>query len=188
MIYISPGPNMKAAWQSTGQAAWRYAIERMVCAGKTFPFYPMILTDRDYPYIAMPDAVCPTPGLVFKTGGTDQCGANDITVDIADVGSINTTTCTDPKLDSPVPLVQTPATVDTISIVWVAVTGATGYDLRYRKKTTTPWTTVTTATSPKAVGGLDAATTYEFQLKAKAGGNPLDSDWSASAEGTTAAS
>lgn len=93
---------------------------------------------------------------------------------------------------SPPPLVRPPAvptglgttdiysravTTNSISMGWRAVTGATVYDLRYRKDNTGAWTTIENLTSnSRLVSNLESNTSYTFQVRA--GNSAGDSAWS----------
>lgn len=71
-----------------------------------------------------------------------------------------TTTCTAPSA-----LVSSAITSTGATVSWGAVTGATSYTLQYKKSSVTTWTTVTgITTTSKALTGLTAATTYNFQV------------------------
>lgn len=49
---------------------------------------------------------------------------------------------------------------------WAAVTSATSYNVRYKAITATTWVTTTSTTVSKAITGLLAGTSYEFQVQA----------------------
>lgn len=57
-------------------------------------------------------------------------------------------------------ITQTSAT-----LTWSAATGAVNYNIRYRINGTATWTNTTSATTSKAISGLTAGTTYEFQVQ-----------------------
>jgi len=48
---------------------------------------------------------------------------------------------------------------------WTAATGATSYNVQYRKTGTTTWSTGTTATTSFSATGLTAASSYEWQVR-----------------------
>ncbi|MEY4594116.1 MAG: hypothetical protein RIQ47_526 [Bacteroidota bacterium] len=48
---------------------------------------------------------------------------------------------------------------------WTAVSGATSYNIQYKTSTATTWTTVTSTTNSRAITGLTAATTYNWQVQ-----------------------
>jgi hypothetical protein len=50
------------------------------------------------------------------------------------------------------------------TLSWSAVTGALGYDVRYRESGTTPWTTSSTSGTSLSISGLNGCTNYEFQV------------------------
>ncbi|MFN3980105.1 MAG: hypothetical protein ACK4SA_06965 [Caldilinea sp.] len=53
-----------------------------------------------------------------------------------------------------------------ITVTWGAVTGASGYDLQYRKQGTTTWTSVSSVSSGWQLSTTDEST-FEFQVMAK---------------------
>ncbi len=73
----------------------------------------------------------------------------------------------------------------TATLGWTAVSGASSYNIQYRKSGTTAWTSTTSTTNSKAISGLTASTLYEFQVQTVCtGGN---STFTASATFTTLA-
>jgi len=52
-----------------------------------------------------------------------------------------------------------------LTVNWDNITGVTGWEVRYRIKGTTNWTTVTTVTNSKALTSLTTATIYEVQIR-----------------------
>jgi hypothetical protein len=52
------------------------------------------------------------------------------------------------------------------TLTWGAVSGATSYNVQYKLSTATTWTTVTSTTNSRALTGLTAASTYNFQVSA----------------------
>ena len=66
---------------------------------------------------------------------------------------------------------------------WAAVSGATSYNIQYRKTGTTTWTSGTSTTTSLAVSGLTSSTIYEFQVQTVCSGGT--SAFSASATFTT---
>ncbi|MBL0017142.1 MAG: T9SS type A sorting domain-containing protein [Bacteroidetes bacterium] len=68
---------------------------------------------------------------------------------------------------------------------WAAVTGATSYNVQYKINGGTTWTTTTSTTNSKAVTGLAAATTYNWQVQAVCSGG--NSAYVAGANFTTSA-
>lgn len=92
-------------------------------------------------------------------------------------------------LDAPANLSGGTPTALTIPATWDAVTGATGYVLRYRVQGTTTWTTRTQVTATTdTITGLTPATAYDLQVMAKGNGTTTgDSPWSATVTATTAA-
>jgi hypothetical protein len=71
------------------------------------------------------------------------------------------------------------------TVSWAAVSGAVSYDLQYRVNGTSTWTSVAgITTTARALTGLTAATTYEYQVRTNCSGS--SSAYSASATFTTA--
>lgn len=55
--------------------------------------------------------------------------------------------------------------VDIATLSWVAVTGASGYNIQYRISGASSWTTIATTTNSLTLTGLSTATTYDFQVQ-----------------------
>jgi hypothetical protein len=91
-------------------------------------------------------------------------------------GSTPPPTCTNPDN-----LAASSITSSSATLTW-ASTGATGYTVRYRPTGTTTWTIVSSNTNSKAISGLAASTTYEFQVQSSC--SPTTS-WSIIASFTT---
>jgi hypothetical protein len=77
-------------------------------------------------------------------------------------------------------------TSSSATLDWSDVSGATGYNIQYRKTGTATWANTTSTTSSKAVSGLASSTTYEFQVQTVCSGGT--SVFSSSATFTTSAS
>ncbi|MCL2623781.1 MAG: fibronectin type III domain-containing protein, partial [Planctomycetaceae bacterium] len=79
----------------------------------------------------------------------------------------------------PTNLRSTARTPGSVTLIWNAATGATGYVLQYKKATDTTWTTATVASGAltATVSGLSADTDYNFRVQAANAGGA--SDWSA---------
>lgn len=56
-------------------------------------------------------------------------------------------------------------TDNSATVSWTAVSGATGYNIQYRVTGTSIWLTASSATASKALSGLSASSTYEFQVQ-----------------------
>ncbi len=52
------------------------------------------------------------------------------------------------------------------TVSWAAVTGASSYNVQYKLSTATTWTTTTSTTTSKALTGLTAGSTYNYQVQA----------------------
>ncbi len=75
-----------------------------------------------------------------------------------------TTTCGTPTSLSASAISSTTATLN-----WVAVSGATSYNVQYKTSAATTWTSTTSTTVSKAITGLTASTSYQFQVAAVCG-------------------
>lgn len=95
-----------------------------------------------------------------------------------------------PPAPLPVPtgLAATPGDT-TVSLTWAAVTGASGYRVRYKPASATDWLGGQTVIAGTTVvtDGLTNGTEYDFQVQAVGGASASDSPWSATVKGTPAA-
>ncbi|MBP6532198.1 MAG: fibronectin type III domain-containing protein, partial [Bacteroidia bacterium] len=71
-----------------------------------------------------------------------------------------TTTC-----GIPTGLNVTGITTSAATLGWTSASGATSYNVQYRKSGTTSWTNTTSTTASKTVSGLLATSAYEFQVQ-----------------------
>lgn len=69
-----------------------------------------------------------------------------------------------PTCDIPGNLSTSNITETSATLTWGAVTGATGYDVRYKPTASGTWTTTTSSSSSKDITGLTSGTEYEFQV------------------------
>ena len=63
-------------------------------------------------------------------------------------------------------LSATGITTTAATLNWTAVSGASSYNVQYRQSGTATWTPTTSTTNSKAISGLVAGTTYDFQVAA----------------------
>jgi len=112
-----------------------------------------------------------------KTSGTEQILNLKIIGTVSSSGS----SCGVASGLSAINITSSSATLD-----WNDVSGATGYNIRYRKTGTSTWSNATSATSSVAVSGLASSTTYEFQVQTVCSGGTT-SAFSSSATFTTTA-
>ncbi len=77
-------------------------------------------------------------------------------------------------------------TMVSATLNWLAIVGATGYNIQYRIAGTTTWTATTSTTNSKSITSLVAGTTYEFQVQVKCSGTST-SAYSASSTFVTSA-
>jgi hypothetical protein len=70
-----------------------------------------------------------------------------------------------PSCQTPSGLYSESVTNSSAVLRWNAVANASSYDVQYRKTGSGSWTTVNASTNSKSISGLQAASTYEFQVK-----------------------
>ncbi|HYV92691.1 MAG TPA: M4 family metallopeptidase [Chitinophagales bacterium] len=80
----------------------------------------------------------------------------------------------------------TAITSSSATLNWGSVSGATSYNVQYRVVGNATWTSTTSTTTSKAISGLAANTTYEFQVQTVCSGG--SSSFSGSATFTTLSS
>ncbi|MFN9597052.1 MAG: fibronectin type III domain-containing protein [Bacteroidota bacterium] len=83
-----------------------------------------------------------------------------------------TTTATGTTCGTPSGLSANSVTTSSATLNWVAVSGASSYNVQYRPNSTTVWTTTTSATTSVNISGLTAATQYTYQVQAVCSGTP----------------
>jgi hypothetical protein len=76
------------------------------------------------------------------------------------------TTKTANSCGNPTGLTSSSITTTGSTLGWTAVSGATSYNVQYKLSTATTWTTTTSTTTSKALTGLTAGSTYNFQIQA----------------------
>jgi hypothetical protein len=82
------------------------------------------------------------------------------------VASTFTTTTATSSCGNPTGLTATSISTTGATLGWTAVSGATSYNVQYKLSTATTWTTTTSTTTSKALTGLTAGSTYNFQIQA----------------------
>jgi hypothetical protein len=82
-------------------------------------------------------------------------------------GLLNFTTTGSPACDIPNNFGPTAVGDDNITVSWDAFGGALSYDIRYRIKGTSVWTTVNTASTSLPLTGLDAGTDYKIGIRSR---------------------
>ncbi|WP_309640777.1 fibronectin type III domain-containing protein [Flavobacterium sp.] len=97
--------------------------------------------------------------------------------------SANFTTST-PTCDVPTALIASNITTASATLSWMAVSGATGYNMQYKPTGTATWTSLNATTNTINLSNLLMATNYEFQVQALC---MVTSAYSASVNFTTAA-
>ena len=86
----------------------------------------------------------------------------------------------------PTGLTASSITTTTATLGWTAVTGATSYNVQYKLSSASSWTTVTASTNSKALTGLVAGSTYNYQIQTVCSSSS-SSSYSTAASFTTAA-
>ncbi|MBK9732047.1 MAG: fibronectin type III domain-containing protein [Chitinophagaceae bacterium] len=76
--------------------------------------------------------------------------------------------CTPPSTScgTPAGLSSSAITSSSATVSWSAVSGATSYNVQYKLSGSSTWTTTTSTTTSKALSGLTASTTYNYQVQA----------------------
>lgn len=77
------------------------------------------------------------------------------------VSCLNTNSC-----GTPLALSVSAITASAATLSWSLVSGASSYNVKYKKTTATTWTTVTSTSTSKTISGLTAGTAYQFQVQA----------------------
>ena len=76
------------------------------------------------------------------------------------------TTASTTSCGTPTGLASSAITSTGATVSWTAVSGATSYSIQYKLSSATTWTTTTSTTNSKALTGLTASSTYNFQVSA----------------------
>ena len=90
------------------------------------------------------------------------------------LASVSLTATNTPPCGTPTGLMGSNITPSSITIAWNAVSGATSYQLYYKKVSspaTATWQTVTVNTTTKLLIGLQNNASYQFRVRAKCGGS-----------------
>ncbi len=75
------------------------------------------------------------------------------------------TTSSTTSCGTPTGLSASGITTSGATLNWVAVSGATSYNVQYKTSSATTWTSTTSTTNSKALTGLSAATVYQYQVQ-----------------------
>lgn len=73
--------------------------------------------------------------------------------------------------NTPAGLSASNITSSSATLSWGAVSGAAGYDVRYKATSSSTWTTTSTTSTSLSVSGLSASTQYEFQVRTQCSGS-----------------
>lgn len=103
---------------------------------------------------------------MFSTGQSDRMRALFATGG-ARASLLNSTGCNPPSTTCNVPtgLGSSAITTSSATVSWVAVSGATSYNLQYKTSAASSFTTVNTTSPSYSLTGLSAATAYVFQVQ-----------------------
>lgn len=71
-----------------------------------------------------------------------------------------------PSCGTPFGLSATVITVSGATLNWSAISGATSYNVQYKKSSSSTWTTVSAATNSHTITGLTISTAYDFKVQA----------------------
>ncbi|GAB4337614.1 MAG: hypothetical protein OHK0038_16070 [Flammeovirgaceae bacterium] len=121
--------------------------------------------------ISMKYNAFPTQCESFSYGEVEDYTVNLIT---------GSTTC-----NTPTGQTSSNITSSSFTLGWTAVSGATSYNVQYRRQGTTTWTSVNATSNSVNITGATASTTYEWQVRTVCSSGT--SAWSASATVTTTA-
>jgi len=103
---------------------------------------------------------------MFTTGQSSRMTA---AINTSRSGLITSLGCTPPSTTgcgTPSGLAASSITTTTATLGWSAVSGAVSYNVQYRLVGATTWTTTTSTTTSRAITGLVAGSSYEFQVQA----------------------
>lgn len=144
------------------------------CAAGTVSWGPSNFCSSSVPDTNPSGSISVTNAVTGATGtGTAVCSASA-------TWSVTNATCT-ASLLSPASIAVTQGTIaGGIKVTWGSVSGATSYDVSYRKQGASSWTNVPNVTSGYQLSTTDEAI-FEFMVRST---NPAGaSDWSAAATG-----
>lgn len=71
-----------------------------------------------------------------------------------------------PSCGTPFGLSATVITVSGATLNWSAISGATSYNVQYKKSSSSTWTTVSASTNSHTISGLTISTAYDFKVQA----------------------
>ena len=71
-----------------------------------------------------------------------------------------------PSCGTPSSLSASVITISGVTLSWAAISGATSYNVQYKKTASSTWTTVTAAANTKAISGLSTSTSYDYKVQA----------------------
>ena len=102
---------------------------------------------------------------VFQVSATCASGSSAYSAQATLTTTGGTITCGTPATPTSSGVSSTGATIN-----WVAVSGASSYNIRYKTSAATTYTTTTSTTTSVAITGLTAGTTYVFNVQAVCSG------------------
>ncbi|MES2287104.1 MAG: N-acetylmuramoyl-L-alanine amidase [Bacteroidota bacterium] len=71
-----------------------------------------------------------------------------------------------PSCGTPVGLSATVITVSGATLNWSAISGATSYNVQYKKSSSSTWTTISASTNSHTISALTISTAYDFKVQA----------------------
>ena len=127
-------------------------------------------------------------GINFNNGFGTQPG-NKIRTRVSAATCLAATCSSSTSCGTPSGLSATSVTQTTATLNWATVSGATSYNLQWKRSTTSTWTTVSGITSGSYnLSGLTSGATYNFQVQANCNGTLGSYSTAASFTTTTATS
>ncbi len=152
------------------------------CSGTSAPVVVTVISQCTKPIITAGGSTTLCPGQTVKLTSSVSSsylwstGATTRSITVKTEGSYtvtNSTGCTsDPTVvtsltcANPAGLAVSNLTATSATLSWTAIPCAASYSVQYRKKGTTAWTTVTSATPSVTLTGLSAGTTYQWNVTA----------------------
>lgn len=163
------------SWNNAGAASYqiRYRLSGTTIWTLTSSTTPSIILsglESGMPYQVQVKAICSADGSLQSLFG-----------DLLTFETIGQVSC-----EVPVDLSTKNITTSSATITWLVASGAYEYQVRYRVKGTTLWTTISSSTNEYNLSGLEPGMTYQFSVRSNCSIDPLISSvYSLPAEFTT---
>jgi len=108
-----------------------------------------------------------SPGVVTGTTGTLTFHFSSSASGATASGWKADWVCSGPgSCGPPIGLSATSVTTNSATLNWIAVSGATSYNVQYKTTSASTWTTTATSSTSLPIAGLTPNTSYEFQVQA----------------------